>query len=629
MVRFPSLSAFALAAVAAVCLSSCDAPPPADATFVSSAAVKTFDPVEAGDMYSGGAQHQVYEGLLEYHYLKRPAELIPSMAASMPEVSEDGLTFTFRLRDDLVFQDSIVFDPDHRAVAKGRKVVAEDFVYCWKRLMGMPDSQGSWLLEGKVEGLDEWAQRAKTELGKLLDARNTYYPFEHPDMRELISEPVSGLRALDEHTLMVKLTEPYPQFLWTLAMGYTAVYPREALEYWGMEFRYHPVGSGPYSTDEFWPFEGKIRFWRNPTYRDCRYPSEGMPGDAEEGLLDAAGKRLPILDRVDFLIVENSQPRWLRFIRGDLERVETEKDLWEEVMTKAGNLRPDIAAKGVRVEKQPLADIVYLAFNMDDPVVGTGTALDKNPERGRAKALAIRKAISLAYDADRWITVMRNGFWAVRARGPIPPVVAGYVDELSPYSDRDLPAARKVLADAGFPGGKGIPRLVYEATGSDATDRQGADILKDSLKDLGIEMTLNQQPFPKFQEKVKNKQAQMFGMAWGADYPDAQNFLQLFYGPFESPGPNNANYQNPAYDALYDEMKVMLPGPERDEVIRKMLKILYEDCPWSYTDHRIKYSYYHSWLKNFRYNDLEPWAFKYYDIDRAAKQRYLDTGRSE
>jgi ABC-type transport system substrate-binding protein len=260
-------------------------------------------------------------------------------------------------------------------------------------------------------------------------------------------------------------------------------------------------------------------------------------------------------------------------------------------------------------------------------VIGTGVELDPDPERGRAKALAIRRAVSLAYDAKRWIKVMRNGTWGIPARGPLPPDIDGYVDEFSPYAVRDLERARKILADAGMPGGKGVPKFTYEMTGADSTSRQGSEIVKDAFKELGLELDLQVQTWSKFMEMVNNKRAQVFGLAWVADYPDAQNFLQLFYGPNESPGPNNANYHNAEYDRLYDKMKLMLPGPERNEVIREMLVVLYEDCPWSFTDHRIKYSYFHSWLHNYKYNDFEPWAFKYYRVDQGAKAAWKN-GRS-
>lgn len=210
---------FLACAVTALLLGACgDRGPEPDAVFVSVAMIKGFDPIDAGDQYSGGAQAQVFEGLYQYHYLKRPLQLQPAIADGFPDISEDGLTYTFRLKKGIVFQDDECFPG-----GKGREVTAHDFVFCLKRLMGVPSSTGSWLLEGKLAGVDEWAERSKEQMSQVYDRVNEYYAFEHPDMREVVSEEIEGLRALDDHTLQVKLTEPYPQFMWTLAMIYTVV----------------------------------------------------------------------------------------------------------------------------------------------------------------------------------------------------------------------------------------------------------------------------------------------------------------------------------------------------------------------------------------------------------------------
>lgn len=583
-----------------------------DARFVSVAEVKGFDPVYANDQYSAGAQLQVFEGLLEIHYLKRPLELEPLLAEAMPDVSADGLVYTFKLRD-AVFQDDACFPG-----GIGRKVTAGDFVWCWKRLMADPGSTGAWIFEGKIKGLEAWTEKARKAVRQSQDRVNRHYAVESEAMRPVMSEEVEGLRALDEKTLRVELTEPYPQFLWTTAMSFSVVYPREAAETYGMELMNHPVGTGAYRVRDYWPFDRKITFVRNRTWHGGTYPTEGAHGDREAGLLDDAGKSLPFLERVEFVTIAESQPRWLQFRRGYVDRVETEREIWEKAMTKDGKLAPDLAADGIRVLKEPKADVCFTSFNMDDPVIGAPAG-----EKGRK----VRQAMSLAYDTNEWIRKMRNGFWAEPAHGPVPPTVAGFVDVKSPYSAYDVERAKRLLAEAGYPGGRGLPKLRYEMTGSDAVSRNGSEIFVNCMRQIGIEIGLEPNTWDQFDDKVKSKRAQVFGMAWGADYPDAQNFLQLFYGPHESPGPNNSNYKNPKYDELYDRMKLMQHGPERDRVIAEMLAILNEDCPWSYTDHRVQYSYAHSWLKNFKFMDINPWSFKHYRVDQAEKRRRLGDGK--
>ncbi len=602
--------ALAFVCVMVMPLVGCERPPPADARFVSVGAIKGFDPIDSGDMYSGGAQSQVYEGLLQYHYLKRPVELTPCLAEEMPAVSEDGLVFTVKVRQDVFFQDNACFDG-----GKGRRMTAHDVVYCIKRFMGVPTSTGRWLLEDRIVGLDAWGERCGEELGELFDAVNEYYPFEHPEMAELRDEEVAGLRVLDDFTIQFTLTKPFPQFLYTLAMSYTAVYPHEALDYYGMTMHLHPVGTGPYRVEEYWPPDKKILFERNPTFRGEAYPTEGAPGDDELGLLDYAGRPMPFLDRVEFVVIEAPQPRWLRFVSGDIDRVETEQDIWQEAMQRGTDqLRPELKEQGIRVSVATKADIAYFAFNMEDETLGEPAG-----ERGRK----LRQAICLAYDQGQWIKVMRNGFWATPAFGPLPPSVQGFVDEPSPYAGRDVERAKQLLIEAGYPGGKGLAPLEYELSGVSTTSRKGAEIFKQSMREIGIDVNLNGQTWDQFLNKVRQKKAQLFGMAWNADYPDAENFLQLFYGPNGSPGPNNSNYASPEYDALFEQFAVMPMGPERNDVVREMLTVLYEDCPWSFTDYRIQYTYTQPWLRNFKYLQFNFWAFKYYDVDRAEKARRL------
>lgn len=610
----------AVCIVGALVAGGCDPARQPDARFVSIAEIKGFDPILCNDQYSSGAQIQVYEGLNEFHYLKRPLELVPLMAEAKPEISPDGLTYTFRIRD-AVFQDDPCFPG-----GKGRKVTAQDFVWCWKRLMAVPSSTGTWIFDGKIKGLDAWKEEAQKVLEPLFDRVNEYYPVEAPQMRDVMAKEVKGLRAVDERTLRVEFVEPYPQFLWTTAMSYTVVYPHEMVEHYGVDLMNHPVGTGAYHVEDYWIFDRKIVFVRNPTWHGGTYPAEGAPGDpehgvvsdADRGLLKDAGKKLPFLDRVEFVTVTESQPRWLKFLSGDLDRVQTERQIWAQSMTDKGELRPELAARGIKIQREPMSDVTFTSFNMDDPVIG-----HKADDRGRK----IRQAMSLAYDSRFWVERMRNGFWGVPAHGPIPPGIAGYVpDADSPYSQHDVERAKRLLAEAGYPGGKGLPEFDYEDNGSDTVSKIGSDIFRNCMAEIGIRVNPHSNTWDQFDDKVKGRRAQIFGMAWGADYPDAQNFLQLFYGPFGSPNSNNSNYNNPAYDALYDRMKVMQPGPERDAVIRKMLAILDEDCPWSYTDHRVAYSYYRSWLLNFKYMDINPWLFKYYRVDAAEKARVLSNG---
>jgi ABC-type transport system substrate-binding protein len=315
---------------------------------------------------------------------------------------------------------------------------------------------------------------------------------------------------------------------------------------------------------------------------------------------------------VELLVIPESQPRWLEFADDRLDRIETEKEIWERAMTDDARLKPDLEARGIRVQREPMANIAYTGFNMEDPVIGAPAG-----ENGKK----VRQAMCLAQDVDLWIKVMRNGHCAVPAYGPVPPNVYGYVDVPNPYGRRDVARAKRLLAEAGYPDGRGLPALHYEMYGSSTVTRNGAEIFKNSLKEIGIDVELIGNTGDQFITKLNSKNAQIFGLSYSLDYPDAQDFLQLFYGPYEAPNSNSSNYKNPEYDALYKRMCVMQPGPERDVIIGKMIALVNDDCPWSYTDLRTQYSFCQPWLRNFKYSDINLWMFKYCRVDRAEKAR--------
>ncbi|MEX1098846.1 MAG: ABC transporter substrate-binding protein [Bacteriovoracaceae bacterium] len=324
--------------------------------------VKGMDPINTGDTYSSNEVARVYEGLLQYHYLKRPYQLIPNLAQAMPEVSKDELTYTFKLKKGVLFHDNKAFKE-----GKGREMTANDVVYSIKRLADPKNNAiGWWLLDGKVAGLNEWRAKHK-------DSAKTDY-----------DEDVEGLKALDKHTVQFKLSEKFPQFLYSLAMSYTMVVPKEAVELYGNEFLNNPVGTGPFMTGTFTQ-SNKIVYTKNPNYRKETYPSEGAPGDKEKGLLKDAGKTLPLVEKIVVNIQEESQPRWLSFEKGRTDYLGIPKDNFESVVTPDKGVTDAYAKKGIELEITPDLDITYIAFNHEDPL------FKDNVKLKRAKKRAIDK----------------------------------------------------------------------------------------------------------------------------------------------------------------------------------------------------------------------------------------------
>ena len=576
---FGLLLIFALSA----CTFKSNSEPPNTLHVAALAAIKSLDPAFTDDEYSSNEVGRVFEGLLQYHYLKRPYVLIPNLAESMPEISADGRTLVFHLKKSVLFQDDPAFTASG---GKGREMTAEDFLYSFKRLADPKlQSAGWWIFDGKVVGLNEWRDAA-AKVG------TTDYAAE-----------IDGLRATDRYTVQIKLIKKSAQFLYLLAMPYASVVAREAVEHYGKEFLNHPVGTGPFRLESFNP-ASKIVWVRNPTYRKELYPSEGEAGDFERGLLADAGKPLPLADRIVSDVIVESQPRWLNFLAGKLDYSDIPKDNYQQAITPSKELGAELKKKGIGLQKAPKIDIVYESFNMSDPLLG--------------KNKFLRQAISLAFSSETFIDLFYNGR-ALPAEGPIPPGLSGFDPKmLNPYREFNMAKAKDLMAKAGYPNGEGLPPIEY-ASNSGTTERQIAEFTERSLKAIGVNLVVRAYSWPEFNQTVNRRKAQMYGQAWDGDYPDAENFLQLFYSKNVSPGPNHTIYVNPAYDKLYDQALQMNDSPERTAVYKQMVDILVEDCPWIFNAHRIAFSLTQPWLKNFKIHEFDHSKSKYYRVDSATK----------
>ena len=545
--------------------------------------IKGLDPVRADDEYSGVEVGRTYETILQYHYLKRPYTLIPNLAETMPEMSADGTVYTVHVKKGVLFQDDPCFK---ESAGKGREMTADDVVFSWKRLADPKiQSSGWWIFDGRIVGLNEW-RVAGEKSGT-------------PDYTQVIE----GLKAIDRYTLQIKLVKRSALFLYAVAMPFTGIVPHEAVEHYGQEFLNHPVGTGPFKIEEFHP-SSKLVWLKNPTYRKEYYPSEGEPGDKEAGLLDDAGKLLPLADKVVVQVIVETQPKWLNFLAGKIDLTSIPKDNFAQAIPSGKDLSPDLKAKGIKLLISPGLDVTHTSFNMTDPLVG--------------KNKLLRQALSLAYSEEGFIDLFYNGR-AIPAQGPIPPGIAGYDPAFkNPYRQFNVAKAKDYLAKAGFPEGKDLPPLEY-LTMADTTSRQSTEYMEKAFSAIGVKLKVETYSWPEFQAAIKNKKGQLWSFAWSADYPDAENFLQLFYSKNASPGPNDANYSNPEYDRLYEHTLMLKDSPERTAIYQKMAKILVEDCPWIFGSHRLSYGLIQKWLHNYKAHDFEHSRGKYYRVDANQK----------
>lgn len=548
---------------------------------VSITEIKGYDPIMANDLYSSREISKIYEGLLSYHYLKVPFELQGNLAEAMPEVSKDGMTYTFKILQGVKFQDDAVFPG-----GKGREVEASDFVYSLKRLADSKNlSDGWWVLDGKLVGLNEWRDK------------NAKLPTAD------YSEEVEGLKALDKYTLQFKLKKPFPQFLYSLAMPYTYVVAKEVVEKYGKQFINHPVGTGPFSLAKF-DQSKMITYYKNPTFREKFYPK-----DASSEYLDHlgdAGKRLPLVDKVVVHVIIESQPAWLKLNKGEIDTYSIPKDNFATAV-KNNQLSGELLTKGFVLKIVPQLDLTYTAFNYDNK-------LFHNKK--------LRQAMYLAFDEGKSNTLFYNST-AFPAQGVIPPGIGGNIKGyVNPFKGPNVEAAKKMLAEAGYPEGKGLPEITYDIADS-TTSRQMAEFFQKQMDQIGIKIKIQASPWPEFLAKQKKRSLQMYGAAWGADYPDGENFLQLLYGPNASPGANSSNYNNPEFNKEFEAAVVMPDSPERTARYEKLNKFLAEETILMFNNHRQSYSVSQGWLKNYHYSDLNNDYVQYLNVDNAKKAELL------
>jgi oligopeptide transport system substrate-binding protein len=593
-----------------------------------SADVKSIDPATCGDDMSSTIQGNFYEGLYAYHYLKRPLEVIPQLAASLPEISADGLTYTIRLKPGVLFHRNACFGRDRKRpdLPATRTVDAKDFVLAFKRVADYHINTGlAWaFIADRITGLNEY--REKTRTFRIGD-------YSRYDL------PVAGLQALDSLTFQISLTAPFPQFLYVLAMHVYAPIPRELVDYWltsesdgrggrrplpvhernpEIMDRAQVVGTGPYLLDEN-RRKWKIRLTRNPDFRPDFYPVSGQAagpgyaGDSELGLLADAGKRLPFIDEVHFRYVDEQYTSWMLFLSKQLDVASIPRENFESVVRPDKQLTDQWKKSNIFLARTTEPAVYWIAFNMDDTILGPCREL--------------RQAICLGYDVENEITVLMNGR-GTRAVNIVPSDFKGHAEAgPGPYYHLDVAAAKdrvalakKKLDKLGLLVKGEIPELRIDLSDGPYAQRE-AEYLRQQFSNIGLKIKVIYNDWPTLQRKVNNKQCQMYQMGWVADYPDAENFLQLFYSGNIDKGTNNANFRDHRYDSLYERIRVMQDSPERTAIYAAMVRILNEECPVMLLYEPEIFSLLSNWVKNFKIIVIGNGYSKYRRIDASLRQK--------
>lgn len=557
-----------------------------------------FDPAQISDSYSKAVAAGIFDAPLEYDFSARPFKLRPSTLAEMPEISADFKTITMRVKPGIYFSDDPAFK------GKKRELTAADYVYSVKRHYDPRwKSPNLYLLENvKILGLSE----LRTQLMKAKK------PFDY-------DREVEGLKTLDRYTFQIRLGVADPRFVYQFSdAGFLGAMAREVVEFYGDKIMEHPVGTNAFRLAE-WRRSSRIVLEKNPNYREVRY-AETAPPDASDKLKAEVaalqGRPLPLVDRVVIDIIEEAQPRWLSFLRGQADVIEEVPIDFAGVAMPGNHLAPNLAKQGITMTRYPRADIALSYFNMEDPVVGGYT-----PER-----IALRRAINLAVDLDKEIRLVRRG-QALMSQGPIPPVAFGYdpafKSEMTEYS---LPKAKALLDLYGYvdrdgdgwreqPDGQ--PLSIEYSTLADGERRQLAELWQKSMDALGIRIRFKIGKFPEQLKAANAGKLQMWAVGWVGTTPDGDTFLAL--GSSAAKGKaNKPRFELPAYEALYEKQKSMPDGPERQALMQEAQRLLVAYAPYKFHVHRIWTDMAQPWVKGYSRNIFVRDFWKYIDIDAAA-----------
>jgi oligopeptide transport system substrate-binding protein len=548
-----------------------------------------FDPAAVSDLYSNNIVEEIFESALTYDFLARPAKLKPATLEAMPEVTEGGRVYTLRIKKGIYFGDDAAF--------KGRKreLTARDYEFAFKRLMDPKvASPNLWLIEGRVAGMEEAIARAKKS-GK----------FDY-------DAPIPGIEVVDRNTLRIRLSKPDYNFLYILAMPNIGAQAREVVDAYGNDIGAHPVGTGPFRLAE-WKRSSRIVLERNPNFREEYYEAEPPADDpiSQQLYKEVRGKRLPMVDRVEVSIIEESQPRWLAFLNHEVDWVNLPYEFLNMALP-AGKLSPALARQAVRYIPDIEVVTVYMYFNMKDPIVGGYT-----PEK-----VALRRAISLAYNNQENAELLRNGT-AIEAQSLLPPGVLGYDPNFNIGKSYDPAKAKALLDMFGYVDRNGdgwrempdgSPLTFTYATAPSQLDRLFTESWKKSMDALGVRMEVDVAKWPDHRKKSKAGQLQTWELAWGADYPDGENFFQLLYGP-NCGSSNDGCFQLPEFDRLYEQAAALPPGPERTVIYQKMERVVAAYAPFKLIVHR-KYNYMlQPWILGWRKHPILHEGYRYVDID--------------
>jgi len=465
----------------------------------------SMDPAFARNQYAIWMINQIFNGLVQ---IDSALNTVPAIAKSW-EVSADGLSYTFHLRNDISFQDDPLFKN-----GKGRKVVASDFVYSFNRLIDPKvGSSGGWIFSDKVKDIHNFV-------------------------------------ALNDTTFKINLTKPFPAFLNLLCTQYCMVVPREVVEHYGKDFRSHPVGTGPFRF-KYWKEDEILVLLKNEHYWE-------KDGDA----------RLPYLDAVKVTFISDKQSAFMNFIKQDLDYFNSVDGSYrDDILTKSGHMTSKYKGK-FQLIKAPYLSTEYVGILVDT----SKSMVRESPLRFKK----VRQAINYGIDKAKLVKYLRNGIGIPATSGFVPSGMPGFDSTLVKGYHYDPVKAARLLAEAGYPNGRGMPEVTLTTSTS---YKDLIEFIQGELTTLGMKVKVDVRPSASLRELMAKNEVNFFRGSWIADYPDAENYLSVFYSKNKVPfGPNYTGYFNKEFDKLFVESYYETDAKKRYVLNRRMDNMVIENA---------------------------------------------------
>lgn len=521
--------------------------------------VKTFDPAKAFDDTSLNILGQSLDTLYQYHYLKRPYEVIPSLAQSMPITDDEGKIYTIKIKKNVQYHDHIAF--------KGKRYLkAQDFIVSIKRHFFKPTkSVGAWILDDKLVGVKKFKRIVGDDFDKMLNT------------------PIEGLTAIDDYTLKIELLRPDPNLLYYLSMYFTSPIPIELIKYTKNDLKKTLVGTGAYFLKSY--SDNLYEFEKFKEYRFEKYPSVGDRYANTQNLLSSSSEKMPFINSLKFEVIEDEEKQWEHFLEGKIDIINCPKKYLEKISKQDSSLMKMLKEKNVEVKFFSKLATRWLGFNMQDPLIGNSYYL--------------RKAIAHAINFDMYLETISNNT-NLRANSILHPSIKGYRPTHSSSFKYDLDLAKKYLEKAGFPNGEGLPTLIFSTRGDKQINLDEANFFKNQLEKIGLKIELEVLTFSKF---IKNgrrgKLKHLWVDNWIYDYPDAENMLQLLISK-NVPGINKSKLKNIEIDKLYEQLISTINPKKRLEIIYNIEDIVYKTLPWIMIMYESSYILQNKSVKNYR-----------------------------